>query len=86
MNEKEELLQKIKIENWIWILYLFLIGFSFYSNYLETEYLKTDSCEAKEKYRKSLIIIFSVALFVYFYFFEDSLKDVKKQSPCDYPK
>ena len=53
MNEKEELLQKIKIENWIWILYLFLIGFSFYSNYLETEYLKTDSCEAKEKYRKS---------------------------------
>ena len=29
MNEKEELLEKIKIENWIWILYLFLIGFSF---------------------------------------------------------
>ncbi len=86
MNEKEELLQKIKIENWIWILYLFLIGFSFYSNYLETEYIKTESCDAKEKYRKSLIIIFSVAIFVYFYFFKDSLEDIKNQNPCDSPK
>lgn len=86
MNEKEELLQKIKIEDFIWIVYLFLIGFSFYSNYLETEYIKTHSDTFKEKYRKSLILIFSIALLVYFYFFQDSLKDVRDQNPCDNPK
>lgn len=86
MNEKEEVLEKIKIENWIWILYLFLIGFSFYSNYLETEYIKTDNQEAKEKYRKSMIIIFSIALLVYLYFFKDNLEDVKKLTPYDNPK
>jgi len=86
MKEKEELLEKIKIENWIWVLYLFLIGYSFYSNYLETEYLKTDNEEAKEKYRTSIIIIFSVALLVYLYFFEDNLKDVANLTSCDNPK
>ena len=86
MNEKEELLEKIKIENWIWILYLFLIGFSFYSNYLETEYIKTDSIEVKEKYRESLIIIFSIALIVYLYFFKDSLEDVSTLNCYDNPK
>lgn len=86
MNEKEELLEKIKIENWIWILYLFLIGFSFYSNYLETQYIKTNDIEAKEEYRKSVIIIFSIALLVYLYFFEDNLKDVAHLTPFDNPK
>lgn len=86
MNEKEELLEKIKIENWIWILYLFLIGFSFYSNYLETEYIKTNNVEAKEKYRRSIIIIFSIALLVYLYFFEDNLKDVADLTVFDSPK
>lgn len=86
MNEKEELLEKIKIENWIWVLYLFLIGFSFYSNYLETEYIKTDSCEAKEKYRESLILIFSIALIVYLYFFKDSIESLTTLTSCDDPK
>lgn len=86
MNEKEELLEKIKIENWIWVLYLFLIGFSFYSNYLETEYIKTDSCEAKEKYRESLILIFSIVLIVYLYFFKDSLESLTTLTTCDNPK
>ncbi len=86
MKEKEELLQKIKIEDFIWVVYLFLIGFSFYSNYLETEYIKTDSVFSKEKYRESLIIIFSIALFVYFYFFQDSFSDVKNLDACDETK
>lgn len=86
MNEKEELLEKIKIENWIWIVYIFLIGFSFYTNYLEEEYIIKNDCEAKEKYRRNMIIIFSIALIVYLYFFVDNLNDVTNLSPCDNPK
>lgn len=85
MKEKEELLRKIKAENIVWMIYLFLIGFSFYTNYLEQKYILYNDLEAKEKYRTGNILIFSIALIVYFYFFEDNIKDVENLSFYDSP-
>lgn len=79
MNQKEKILKTIKIENYIWILYLVLIGLSFYANFEEEKYFKYDDLEAKEKYRKTNIIVFFIALLVYIYFFYDNYKTVSKK-------
>lgn len=84
MNSKiEDRLKEIKIENFIWLIYLGIIGLSYYSNYLEKDYFINNNIRSKEKYREILIIIFSVLLIVYIYFFYDSyssLKDIEKYS------
>lgn len=84
MNSKiEDKLKEIKIENFIWLIYLGIIGLSYYSNYLEKDYFINNNIRSKEKYREILIIIFSVLLIVYIYFFYDSyssLKDIEKYS------
>lgn len=86
MNNTDEILKTIQTENLIWVVYLFLIGFSFYANSLEEKYYKDHDFVAKQKYRKANIIIFSIALCVYFYFFEDNLKSVQNLTCTDSPK
>ncbi len=82
MNSKiEERLKEIKIENFIWLIYLGIIGLSYYSNYLEKDYFINNNTKSKEKYREVLIIIFSILLIIYIYFFYDSFssfKDINK--------
>ena len=39
MNNIDERLKRIEIENFIWVIYLFIIFLSFYSNYLEKDYV-----------------------------------------------
>ena len=83
MNEIEDRLKDIKIENFIWLIYIGIIILSYYSNYLEKDYFINNNKESKDKYRVVLIIIFSILLVVYIYFFYDSyssLKDLKKYS------
>ena len=79
MNQKDKILKTIQIENYVWILYLILIGLSFYANYEEEKYFKYDDLRAKEKYRCLNIIIFSIALLVYLYFFYDNYKTVMER-------
>lgn len=79
MRQKEKILKTIQIENYIWLLYLVLIGLSFYSNFEEVKYFKYDDFKAKEKYRKTNIVIFSIALLVYIYFFYDNYETVVKR-------
>ena len=75
-EEVEDKLRQIKIENYIWIIYIIIIGISYYSNYLEKDYFINNSIESKEKYRESLIIIFSILLIIYLYFTVDAYKSV----------
>ena len=82
-SEIEDRLKEIKIENFIWLIYLGIIGLSYYSNYLEKDYFVNNNIKSKEKYREILIVIFSILLVVYIYFFYDSyssLKDLEKYS------
>lgn len=82
-EEVEDKLRQIKIENFIWIIYIIIIGISYYSNYLEKDYFVNNSIESKEKYRESLIIIFSILLIIYLYFTVDAYKSVQSLKEND---
>lgn len=83
MNEKEEILKKIKTENFVWIIYFILIGLCLYGNTFEKNYVLYNDQKSKETYRKITIFIFAVALIIYLYFFFDNYKDVKNLKPTD---
>lgn len=83
MENKSEILKEIEIENYIWIVYLGLIIFSFWSNIEERKYIIFGDISAKENYRNSLIIIFSIATIIYFYFFYSSYVSYKNLSKSD---
>ena len=60
MEELNRRLKQIKIENYIWIIYLIIIGLSLYANSFEKKYfLYNDPCD-KEKYRNINIIVFTI--------------------------
>ena len=80
MNNNYKRLKQIEIENKIWIVYFFLIGLCLYGNSFEKKYFLYGNNYDKEKYRKITIIIFSIAVIIYFYFFVDSYKDVKNNN------
>ena len=85
MNYKElnNKLKEIEIENNIWIIYIGIIILSWYSNSLEKQYFINNDLIAKEKYRKIIILIFSILVIVYIYFFKGSLDDIYELKPTD---
>ena len=80
LNEK---LKQLKIENFIWFIYIGIIFLSWYANSLEKKYFIYNDIESKEKYRKVMIFIFSILIIVYLYFLKDSYSDLKSISRCD---
>ena len=87
-SEIEDRLRDIKIEDFIWVIYLIIIGLSYYSNSLEKRYFLYNDIDSKEKYRKIIIVIFSILLIVYLYFLKDSYNDIVniKESDSDKKK
>ena len=61
-NELNRKLEQIKIEDFIWIIYIGIIALSFYSNSLEEKYYLFNDNISKEKYRKIMIFIFSIPI------------------------
>ncbi len=76
-------LKQLKIEDFIWIIYIGIILFSLYSNTLERKYFLYNDQKSKEKYRKITIGIFVILVIVYTYFLKDSLEDIKSLKPYD---
>lgn len=85
-DELNKRLKQLKVEDFIWIIYIGIIIFSLYSNTLERKYFLYNDQRSKEKYRKIMIGIFVILVVVYAYFFKDSLDDVKSLSPYEQPK
>lgn len=85
MNYKniDDKLNQIKIENFIWFIYIGIIFLSWYSNSLEKKYFLFNDLESKEKYRKIMILIFSILIIVYLYFLKDSYDGVKNLTSYD---
>lgn len=86
MNEKIETLRKIKAENIVWFIYIGLIALCLYGNKLEKNYVLYHDNYSKEKYREIIIIVFTIAVIVYLYFFFDNYKDVKNLKATDSKK
>ena len=85
-NEIEDKLKQIRIEDFIWVIYIGIISLSYYSNYLEKKYYVNGDLYSKDKYRNIIILIFSILLIVYFYFLYDSYKSVSELNVFDSEK
>lgn len=82
-NEINNKLYELKIEELVWIIYIGIIIYSFYSNSLEKHYILYNDKESKNKYRTSLIIIFSILVIIYYYFLKDSYNSYKNLKITD---
>ena len=67
MDEDVSRLKDIKIENYIWIIYIGIIVLSWYANSKEKNYILTKSEKSKKEYQWLMILIFSVLLLIYYY-------------------
>ena len=76
-DELSRKLKQLKTEDFIWLIYIGIIIMSWYSNNLERKYFIYNNLISKEKYRKLIILIFSILIIVYLYFLKDSYADLK---------
>ena len=82
-NEINDKLNDINTENHIWVIYIIIIFMSWYANDLEKKYFIYNNYECKNKYRSIMILIFSILLVVYLYFFKSSMDDVNELKISD---
>ena len=76
-DELSKKLNQLKIEDYIWLIYIGIIFASWYSNTLERKYFVYNDLKSRDKYRKVMIFIFSILIIVYLYFLKDSFDDIK---------
>jgi len=77
-NDVSERLKELKIEDFIWVIYIGIIFLSWIANDLERNFFLNDDLESKEKYRTIMIIIFSILVVIYLYFYLESISDINK--------
>lgn len=68
MNKVLKTLEEIKIEDWIWIIYLFNASLALISNFFERDFLKTGNKISKRTFKTLNIGILIVVFFIYIYF------------------
>ena len=85
-NDLNKKLNELKIEDFIWLVYIGIIILSWYSNSLERKYFVYNDDESKNKYRKIMILIFCVLIIVYLHFLKNSYEDITNLKPYDREK
>ena len=73
---KEELLKKIQIEDYIWIANFFIIIFALISNKYEKDYISNKNINSKKIYKTINICIFIILFIIYGYFAYGRIKKV----------
>lgn len=86
MNDKLKRLEDIKIENIVWIIYIWIIILSWYANSKENEYLLYNNLFSKKEYQNLLILIFTILVIIYFYFAKSGYEDILNLTSYDSPK
>lgn len=74
-------ISQIDNENIIWMIYLFIIGANFISNYFEERYLYTMDIKYRKIFRYINILILFIALCIYIYTLYITKKNTNKNSP-----
>ena len=82
-DEITDKLKDIATEDKIWFIYILIIFASWYANSLEKRYFIDNDYQCKKQYRKTMILIFSILIIVYFYFFKSSFDDISKLTCFD---
>lgn len=83
MDNINEKLRLLRNEDLIWITYIFIAVAAIVSNYFEKQYDLSKDRDAYKKYKTINICIFTVAFFIYLYFFitiYGKLKNVREST------
>lgn len=83
VEEINERLRELKIEDFVWLIYIGIIVLSWYANSVERNYFLTNNINSRDRYRAVMIFIFVILIIVYFYFLSDSFRDLQKLKPSD---
>ncbi len=86
MNNRLDKLEDIKVENFVWIIYIGIIILSWYANSVEKKFILYNDEKSRKEYQNIMILIFSVLLVIYYYFAKDSYNDVKDLNNNDTDK
>ncbi len=70
-------LQRLRYEDWIWIIYFFIVIGALLSNYFERKFLFSENGADQKRFKVLNITIFCVAFFIYLYFVLINYEDVK---------
>ena len=76
-----ETLNEIRIEDYIWIIYIFLAIFAIVSNHYEKEYELKHEKKDEKTFRNINTFIFVISLIIYIYFVIINYKHIKKLNP-----
>ena len=78
MNSKLDRLQDIRIENYIWVIYIIIIFISWYANSKEKKFILYNDEVSRREYQNLLVLIFSILLIIYYYFTKSSYDDLNE--------
>lgn len=78
MNRKFDRLQDIRIENYIWVIYIIIIFISWYANSKEKKFILYNDEVSRREYQNLLVLIFSILLIIYYYFTKSSYDDLNE--------
>ena len=68
MNDISKKLKRLRNEDFIWIVYFFIVVFALYSNKLDKDYLLKKDNEAYKREKYINVTIFFITFFIYLYF------------------
>ena len=71
-------LNEIRVEDYIWIIYIFLSIFAIISNHYEREYEIKHQKSDKQTFKKINTTIFIIVFIIYIYFVAINYKHIKK--------
>lgn len=78
MNSKLDRLQDIRIENYIWVMYIIIIFISWYANSKEKKFILYNDEVSRREYQNLLVLIFSILIIIYYYFTKSSYDDLNE--------
>lgn len=68
MNDINKKLKRLKNEDFIWIIYFFIVIFALYSNKLDRKFLLNNDHESYKREKSINTTIFFITFFIYLYF------------------